>query len=434
MNPPRKKSSFDSNPNQHKLISEDSMDDIDRLVSLTFDENPSIRRSVVQDLSKHSQDPRALLALLELSSDKDEQISTLAKESLGTYKQADAEAFTSLEKFFSEAREDVPESPQEIASAKQRLLPSLEKLFSKNNFAKEKLLPSLEKLFSAQQTPSSYKDSCANVEQTNVLVSNQQSSNHDALDSIDYVHTKKSIIENAEKSVGVPIRMQNPREIHQKRVSSSFHPTQSQLDDSVNFPLPEHLHSRVYSPISSIPIMGDGEVATSVEHTQDYLPSTYLDFYKWAYAIALTPGIKASDVKKEKLRLISDCKRSIELAFKLAITRAREEGIESLAGLKPGMSKISTLPLEVLEHKLINIPKGKTKLIELSRLLLSDGKHSIPLYISPTRAQGIKTGDLVSLRNAVVDYQIKDANASSDSQKGEIVFTLAKNGQLTITK
>jgi len=69
MNPPRKQSVSDST--QKKLTNGEQVDEIDKLVALTFDENPKIRLSVAQDLSKHSEDPRALLALLELSSDKE---------------------------------------------------------------------------------------------------------------------------------------------------------------------------------------------------------------------------------------------------------------------------------------------------------------------------------------------------------------------------
>jgi len=426
MNAAKRKISFEQSLAQHKLIeAEQAVDEIDKLVSLTFDEDPRIRKSVAHDLSMHSQDPRALLALLELSSDKDEQTSSIAKQALGTYKQADAEAFTSLEKFFTDARKEVPESPQEFANTNQRLLPSLEKLFSKNMSSREKLLPSIMKLFGSQHHPHS--------QQTKI-----SEAAHDELEHIDFVHSKKAILDNAEKSVGIPIRMQNPTEIHEKRAAQkqaySASPTAEQMEEAANFPLPEHLQSKFFSPVASIPIIGEGEIASGMNEADEYLPVSRLDYYKWAYAIAMTPGVSASDLKKEKLRLITEAKQSIELAFKLAVKRAKDEGIESLAGLKPGMGKLSTLPLEVLEHKLITIPKGKTKTIEMSRLLLSDGKHSIPLYVLPSRAHGIKTGDLVSVSRAIVDYQIKNPTAQTDAEKGEIILSLSKNGQLTITK
>jgi hypothetical protein len=72
--------------------------------------------------------------------------------------------------------------------------------------------------------------------------------------------------------------------------------------------------------------------------------------------------------------------------------------------------------------------------MEMSRILLSDGKTSVPLYVPPERAQGIKTGDLISLRSAIADYQIKNPDAASDAEKGELVLKLSKNGQMMITK
>ncbi|MFA5108892.1 MAG: hypothetical protein WC492_05195 [Candidatus Micrarchaeia archaeon] len=419
-----------STPSVHANISDDSsdIDEIDKLVSLTFDENPKIRKKVVEDLSKHSQDPRALLALFELSSDKDAQISIIAKSALGSYKQTDAEAFTSLEKFFADTRREAPESQEELQTAQNRLMPSLEKLFSKN-VVRDKLMPSLEKLFS-HSSSSSHQAS-------------QKNASDGELSSIEFVHSRKALLEQAEKSVGIPVSMQAPEELREKRYVSSQtqtsfaskdkHPTQAQLDDAADFPLPEHLENIVHSPVASIPIMGD-EIVSDLRQAEDNLPISRLDYYKWAYTFAIKPGIKASDIKKEKLRLIKEIQQNIDVAFRLAVARAREEGIDSLSGLKPGMKKLTTLPLEVVDHQLVCIPKGKTKTIELSRLLLSDGKQSLPLYVAPSRAEGIRTGDLVSLRGAFVDYLIKDAAAPEDAKKGELVFRLSKHGQLIVTK
>jgi len=300
-------------------------------------------------------------------------------------------------------------------------MPQLEKLFSKNISVKNKLMPSLEKLFSSHHTTG-------------------QTRSADGLEDINFVRTQRTILDSVEKSVGIPAKMQNPTELKERRtqqqtkISESKSPSKQQLEDAADFPLPEHLKSLLYSPVASIPIMDGGEIATQPTQAEDYLPYSRLDYYKWAYALAINPGIKSSELKKEKTRLVKEAKKSIELAFKLAVNRAKEEGIDSLGGLKPGMKRLSTLPLEVLEHKIITIPKGKTKTQEMSRLLLSDGKHSMPLYVLPNRSEGIKTGDLVSLRNAAVDFQIKNKDAKEDSQKGEMILKLSKKGQLIITK
>jgi hypothetical protein len=162
------------------------------------------------------------------------------------------------------------------------------------------------------------------------------------------------------------------------------------------------------------------------------MPRHALYYYKLAYAIALTPGIKASEIKKEKERLMKQAKTGIELAFEIAVKRTHQEGIENLSGLKPGLKKLSTLPLEVLDNMVVSVPHGK-KLLAYNRILLSDGKHQLPLYVQPPRADGIKPGDLLSLRDAMVDYWVK-SNPVPGGQPGELVLLLGKNGQLIVTK
>jgi len=207
---------------------------------------------------------------------------------------------------------------------------------------------------------------------------------------------------------------------------------QQRMDEATNFPVPEYLQPKALSPTSAIPSMTEEPVEEVEMEEGVRMPKHALYYYKLAYAIAMTPGIKASEVKKEKERLIKESKADIELAFKIAMERTATEGIENLSGLKPGMKKLSTLPLEVLDNVVMSVPHGK-KLLAYNRILLSDGKHQMPLYVQPPRADGIRSGDLLSLRDACVDYWIK-SNPAPGATPGELVLLLGKNGQLIVTK
>lgn len=271
----------------------------------------------------------------------------------------------------------------------------------------------------------------------------------DPLSGVENIRSHKSLLEQAEADVGVPAHLRSSHELHRLRkgesqqghiasgsqqAASQFSSSsmQQRMDEATNFPVPEYLQPKAPSPTSAIPSMTEEKVEEVEMEEGVRMPKHALYYYKLAYAIAMTPGIKASEVKKEKERLVKESKQDIELAFKLALERTATEGIESLSGLKPGMKKLSTLPLEVLDNVVVSVPHGK-KLLAYNRILLSDGKHQLPLYVPPPRADGIRSGDLLSLRDAFVDYWIK-SNPTPGSSPGELVLMLGKNGQLIVNK
>lgn len=419
----RKHTSLTKDKSQKHLEPIEDKNNVDKLVSLAFDENPKIRLRVAQQLSDID-DPRAMLALLELSSDEDQEVKDCARKGLGTYKEEDEAAFSNLEKFFTiEQKQEAP--IKDMEAAKKKLMPSLERFFSQSS--KEKLMPSLEKIF--QHSLSDEKQT-QYAESQKTDKKEQKTDSSDVLSDIESIQhpSERQIIQSAEDEVGVPARLQNPDKLRQKRQGQQ--PTDSDLEAATNFPLPEHLAKKLYSPVSGIPMMGDTVIPQEIADEEERLPISRLDYYKWAYALAVTPSIKASDLKKEKTRLIKEAKKSIELAFKFAIARAKQDGVENLSLIKPGMRRLTTLPLEVLDVNLTKVPRTKTLDSEYTRVMLSDGKTSVPLYVEPKRASGIRVGDLVSIREANVVYMQTDR----ETNKGEVAFQLGKRGQLIITK
>lgn len=529
---------------------------IDKLVSLTYDSNSEVRRQAAQALAKID-DPRAVFALLELGADKDPAVQDLARSSLDHFKGEEKETLVSLEKIF-EARQEGKPPPQDIAEARQKLMPSLERLFSKNKAARDRLMPSIEKLFSwmpnpsagghpagpassapASNAPAAYATtrslqppasthassptSRASFEQvatahlteeekekasaeraeasasmrapapsaysgssdaggdgdedddaSDALPASVPISQHsDPLASVQSIRpSAKSALEQAEADVGVPAHLRSSDDLRRMRGGAGYssqarafesdaplsgprpgaglsggafasgqrsHPSsssssmQARMEEATNFPVPEYLQPKAPSPTSAIPaMMEEAAPEPMLEEEGVKMPRHALYYYKLAYAISMTPGIKASEVKKERERLIKEAKADIELAFELALKRTQAEGIESLSGLKPGMKKLSTLPLEVLDNVVVSVPHGK-KLLAYNRLLLSDSKHQMPLYVPPPRADGIRCGDLLSLRDAYVDYWVK-SNPAPGGSPGELVLMLGKNGQLIVTK
>ncbi len=446
-------------------LAEDENARIDRLVSLTYAADPHVRKKATIELSIFD-GPRAIFARLELSADKDLKIKELALAGLGNFKE-EKEAIVDLEKIFEEKAEGKA-SEQDIEATKSKMMPSIEKIFSKHKASKDRLMPSIEKLFSWMSTGKERGGTRApegeaavplphagpvlagspknRIESAHEEISREEEDAEseeseengqeapgagDPLSAIEQMPRTTSL-DKAEARIGLLPGRASPHALHQIRhpyeeapaaQTESVRPTQERLDEAINFPLPANLEQRMNSPVSSIPMLAGSEGEFREEEGR--LPKSRLDYYQWAYALAITPGIKAAELKKEKERLLKDIKNEIEMAFKMAIDRAKENGIESLTGLKPGMKKLTTFPLEVVEHTLVMVPAGKKKMVQMARIAVSDGKRTLPLYVMPQRGNGIDKGDLVSLRDMYVDYF---------THSSELVLLLGKNGQIMLTK
>ncbi|MCX8163666.1 MAG: HEAT repeat domain-containing protein [Candidatus Micrarchaeota archaeon] len=390
-----------------KPVDEDSGDEIDKLVSLTFDENPKVREEVAKKLANHLSDPRAILALIDLSADKHESVKQTAKKVLENYQSPDKEAFSSLEKFFEKIHQSEDEQ-KEWEAQKSLMFPQVEKLFS-SQVAKEKLLPSIEKLFSKRAKHQKHSQSQQANQPTLFELAGQEST----VQNIESVESKKSSI--TEDTI--------------KEKPTSLSSKEQDLD----FPLPENIKEKLSSSVLSIPKLEEDD-STLESPEEEKLPLSFIDIYKFAFVLASNPATKASDLNKEKKRLLSLTKHNINLAFKLAIKKAKEEGgIDSFSSLKAGMKKLSTLPMKVVEVSPSQITKGK-KQIKVNRILLSDGKTSLPLYLDEQKSFGIVAGDYITIKNCYVDYLIKNPSATKESEKGELCLFLSNNGSILISR
>jgi len=394
---------------------EEGVEEIDKLVSLAFDEDPQIRLEVAKRLAQKLEDPRAVLALLELSSDKNKEVQTTAKNILENYNSPDKEAFVSLGKFFEELKEKQIDQ-EEIQKEKSLMLPQIEKLFTSNK-AKEKLLPSIDKIFEKTLSKTK-KEKSVLVAQTETIEKEiPKIEEHNIKDKL---HADLQAKEKPAQMEELTTRSQNQKQ---------------EINEIASIPLPQEIKQKIDSPIFSIPkIEQPPEEIEEENQEQESIPVSFLEIYKRAYLLAITAGIKASDLNKEKKRLINETKKNIALAFKLALKKAQQEGgIESLSGLKVGMKKINTLPLEVIEVLEVNIEKNK-KQIPYSKLIVSDGKTSLPFYLDKKKAEGIKKTDHIAIKGAYVDYLLKNPYAQKESEKGELCLFLSKKGQINIIR
>lgn len=341
---------------------------VDKLVSLTYDSSPKVRAKAALALERVD-DPRAVFALLELTADKEKEVNKTAREILDRVKGRYNDALVSLEKLFAETvKAAEKEEEQDYSEIKKKLMPSLEKLFSRVDKKKakrirEKLMPSLEKLFSGKGkrfvTVEEREERPAALAEATVIM-------RDPLSGLE--HVPHSI--NEEEDEGADVLEKDVEEKHEIPSSVVFKDRQS--------------------------------------------------IFERAEQLASNPEVTDSMLKVEEKRIVGALKKEVSLAFKVAKRKARGNRVKGLLYIKDGMSNISTQDVTAGSVESISYKKGRRR-IYMFRIVLVDESGKFPLYLSKIRGKGILEGDTVRLENAYVDPSpVADENALFIARRGKV--------------
>ncbi len=396
-------------------------DSIDRLVSLTFDEDPEVRKKAAEALKKID-DPRATFALIELSSDKDDSVKETAGESLE--KVEGEEAYSLLEELFTpQAKEKQKEQKRapiaRIVSnmdsdrairMRDKLMPSLERLFGDDEKAKElkkKLMPSLEKVFeksigeSEKREKDKEKDKYKEKDEIDPLAEIEQIQTLPEYREKVREHDEKEKEEKKEKQE----KPEKPEEIEEGRKA-----VEQAMKDEFGL-----------EKLDEIEILEAAEVEEDEDEEKiaSGFDRTY-NFYEYAYNIATTPGVKKSQINSEEKKLLTQLKKEVKLAFKLAKARAEGGIVSKLSELGEGMKKLYTGELDVAFVEETEYRRGR-RTERLTRILLEDVSGTYPLYLFGERGKGIEMGDKVKLENAYVKkFPGTEEVAISVTPKGKV--------------
>lgn len=355
---------------------EDKPDSLDRVVAQAFDSDAKVRLRVAHELGK-TDDPRAIFALIELSSDKDETVKAAAQRSLGQFKEEEQEAIVSLEKLFAERKE--AKKPDEMPQVQQRMMPTIEKLFShydpkKRESARRKLLPSLEKLFGIRSAPPPSSDPLRGVEKIGSPGTLQQAA------------VAASPARAQDETGGIP------------------------SENAANFPFGQKKEEADRPQKSDLVAMEEDDREFASEEEERGISENELQaqnkYYEHAYRIATTPGMGKAELKREQNRLVTNFKKEVGIAFKMAEERAKEEGMAGFSNLKPGMKNLSFSEMQI-------VGMGDTgfgaKKKSFAKIRLSDGKKEISLLVPHERANGITMSDHLALKGVAVDFLVESS-------------------------
>lgn len=374
---------------------EEKPDSIDSLVAKAFDSDPSVRLKVAQDLSRID-DPRAIFALIELSSDKEEAVKEAAQRGLGQRKD-EQEEIVSIGKLMSERKAQPVQAgeaqmPSPVPKAKRAaMMPAIEKLFAhyepkKRETVKRKLLPSLQKLFGFRPEEL------------------------DPLRELDKIGHSKAEAQQPEAQEDAGQREEGgPR-------------------NAENFPFGKHEEPREHrGRAETLVEVSDEDVELVSEGEEEGYEVEQEEpgngrYYSIAYQIASTPGMGKSDLKREQNRIIASLKREVELAFKLAAARVKEDGMSSLSNLKPGMKGLSFSEMQVAAVSEIAYGARRKP---YARIVLFDGKREVALLVPRERAAGISIADRIAPKKVAVDFIV---------EKNEIVLVAGPKSSIVLYK
>jgi len=372
---------------------EEKPDSTDSLVARAFDSDPKVRLKVAQELGSID-DPRAIFALIELSSDKEEPVKEAAQRSLGNFKEESAE-IVSLEKLMAERKvvHQQPVAPAPAASygTSQRMAPTIERLFAhyepkKRESVKRRLFPSLQKLFG---------------------FSKQELDPLQDIEKIAHAPTPASQVVEVMGKEDIPSENAPNFPFGQKKDAAPKPQDLVEMDEAD-------------AEMVSQPVSHEEEREASEEETEEEAPQN--KYFALAYRLASTPGMGKTELKAEQNRLISNFKKEVEIAFKVAFARAKEGGFASLENLKPGMKNLNFSEMPIAS--IMEIQYGAKKKPYL-RISIWDGKKETPVLVPKERGSGILVSDRLELKKVDVDFLV---------ERNETVLVASKKSKVIVVK
>ncbi|MGB9719121.1 MAG: HEAT repeat domain-containing protein [Candidatus Anstonellales archaeon] len=343
--------------------------ELERLISLTFDESPSVRKNAAIELGAID-DPAAIFALLELSYDKEPEVSQTARKILEEKRNGETTETISFAELF-EAGAERPKRDTFIPSTKRKkLLEPIEKLFEKK-LGKEKgerikarMMPAIERIYD-------------NVVEKKFDEKKVQSLLTSYLDAIG------SMSESEMESIG---KVEELEDIEEKVGKEEGLEESEKLTEEVK-----------------------GIEPTIFRHAIDVMKESEGD-----------ENIMVREMKKLK-KYIND---QIDLAFNIAKNRFKRVHITHLTEIKDGMRNINTDELFVIDVQHGEYQKTKMKKDFYTRVLVRDfeGSESV-VYLFEGRGQFVKPGMKIKVVKGV---------AKTFKFSGETALTVTKAGNVYI--
>jgi len=404
---------------------------INKLVSLTFDERPEIRKQAAKSLGEIN-DPGAVFALVQLSFDKDPSVREIAQQYLDKKKQAEPELMSFATIFSSPEKNEEPNEAPDLA--KERMLRPITQIFEKRlgkekaDIAKSKMMPTIDKIY--LKTHQQHGSKTKKYEESGRKVMQEFLTNYlEVMSDLDRIGDGPNLpfvpagepAKDAEPAEPRVQALQQPHQPQQQKGASPQPPQQVPVLDGV---LEEV--GRSDEPLDKLSTQAatleTQEIEEIKEHEEiEHLPDT---FFRKAYETMMLSEGDEDVMKQEMNRMIEDARREIGLAFRMAKKRFKEMNVTNITKIKDGMRNINT---ELLTARTVeNLEYQKTKKLKATatRVLVNDptGNEGI-IYLFDNRGAMLQPGMKIKVAGGL---------AKTFEFSGETGLTLGKKGNVYI--
>lgn len=395
---------------------------INKLVSLSFDEDPEVRKQAAKSLGELD-DPAASFALVELSFDKDPSVRVVAQQYLDKRKHSEPDLVSFANIFATGAKKDQSkETEPPPADAREKVLRPITRIFEKRlgkekaEAVKSKMMPTIEKIYlNSVQHQSSKKKS---DESGRKAMQEFLTSYLEVISDIDQIGGASQHAEAPEEPAHEPAEAR-------PTVESAREPPEETKE--VREPLAGELEEvgretkldNVSSEIVGVETQESVEIREEEEIAK--LPDT---FFKKAYETMMLSGGDDELMHREMKKMLQDAEREITLAFKLAKRKFKEIKITNITKIRDGMRNINTEPLVVKSVENLQYQKTKRQAATLTRVLVNDetGNEGV-IYLFDGRGTELKPQ---------MHVKVVRGMAKSFDFSGETALVLGKKGNVYI--
>lgn len=380
---------------------------LNKLVSLTFDESPKVRKEAAKSLGALD-DPAALFALVELSYDKDVGVKKAAQDILDQKKHSEKEVMSFAEIFSSGKKRDDSAQGGQAHDTKEKVLEPIAMLFEKRlgkekgDRVREKMMPAIERIYQKSVMPESEKSD----ESGRKAMQEFLTSYLEAVSDVGQIGPAAP--EPAAQGGENAGEKDGEFEVHEEF-----------SDELEEIGTKEKRFEVVGKEISEI------EAAEEIEQKQESvlgkLPDTV---FKKAYEAMMLSDGDDDIMKREMERAMKNAKHDVKLAYVLARKKFKETDITHLTKVRNGMRNVNTEDLVVKEVENKEYDRTKKMKDVVTRMVVNDaeGDEGV-VYLFDGRGSQVKPG----MRIRVIKGYVKTFEFS-----GETALTISKKGNVYI--
>lgn len=379
---------------------------VSKLVSLTFDENPEVRKEAAKKLGEID-DPAAKFALVELSFDKDTGVRETAQKYLETKKTTEPELMSFATIFATPTKEE-KELNEDV---KEKVLRPITQIFErrlgkeKAEMVKSKMMPSIEKIYLKANSP--HHGTKKHEDEAGRRVMQE------------FLTSYLEVMSDLDSIAGAPAPIP-------PNASPDAPPAPDKTDDreptgGLAVLGKEADLDAASSEIASVELleMEDMKEREEIEH----LPDT---FFKKAYETMMLSNGDEDIMQKERDRMIEDAAREIGLAFRLAKKKFKENKLTNITKIRNGMRNINTDVLTIKTADTSEYQKTrKTKDVSTRVVANDEGGNEGVLYVYEGRGAMLKPGMKVKVQGGFAKaFETSNETAIVIGKKGNIYIVL----------